>query len=350
MTPPSYDSFFRAVRKGEIPSVIYLHGPEDVLKEEAIAEILDRVLDPSLRDFNLDQRSATTLDAEGAETLCQSLPMMAERRVAIIRDVEAWAKRAKAKSTVLKYLERPAPETVLILVQGSGEDAVDPDLAAKAVSVAAHPLSTERAKRWLLMHAGRLQVQLDDQAADHLVKVADGSLSVLRAELEKVAGLADGGPLTLERVASLLGIRHGETQYDWRDAVLEDRTAVAIGMLSTILGQAGQSGVALVSLLGTGVIGIGLARAHFDRGVRGPSLVQAVKSSLFRARPARLSYDAAAGHWSRLAPSWPKARIDRALRALVAADERLKTTTLADERAILFDLVMELSVRWQAAA
>jgi len=113
----SFDAFFRALRKEEIPGAIYLYGPEDVLKEEVISELLDRVLDPALRDFNLDVRSAATLDPEQAETLCHTLPMMANRRVVIIRDVESWGQRARAKATVLRFLDRPAPETVLVLVQ-----------------------------------------------------------------------------------------------------------------------------------------------------------------------------------------------------------------------------------------
>lgn len=350
MATLTFDTFFRALRKGDIPSAIYLHGPEDVLKEEAVAEILGQVLDPSLRDFNYDQRSAASLTPEDAETVCNTLPMMANRRVAVIREVEAWAKRAKAKSVVLKYLERPADETVLVLVQGPGDEDVDADLAAKATTVTASPLPPERAQKWLLLHAGRLGVDLDEAAATHMVQLTDGSLAALRSEIEKLAGLAGKERLSVERVSEFLGVRHGETQYDWRDAVLNGETGKALLMLPRILAQTGVSGVSLTTLLGTSIIGVGLARAHLDRGSRGASLPQAVRSSLFRARPARVSYDAAAAQWSRLAPSWPARRIDRALSALLKADERLKSTTVADEGAVLVDLVMELSLAWQSAA
>lgn len=350
MATQLFDPFFKALRKGEIPAAIYLHGPEEVLKEEAIAEILDRVLDPSLRDFNFDQRSAATLTPEDAEAICNTLPMMSDRRVAIIRDVEAWTKRAKAKSVVLKYLDRPASETVLLLIQGSGEPEIDDELAARTTSISAAPLPLERAKKWLVMHATRIGLTVEDAAADHMVRVTDGSLATLRSELDKLAGLAGSEPMTLERVSAYLGIWHGDTQYDWRDAVLEGETAKAVTILPRILAQPGVGGVSLVTLLGTSIAGLGLARAHFDRGTRGGSLGQSVKNSLFRARPARVSYDAAAAQWSRLAPRWPRRRLERALGALVKADERLKSTTVADERAILFDLVMELSVPWQAAA
>src|SRR5438046_8787451 len=105
-----FDTFFKALRRGEVPPALYFHGEEDVLKEEAVRELLDRVLDPGLRDFNLDQRSAAELDAEGVETVCHTLPMMADRRVVIVRDVAAWSRRAKAKGEMHRDLEKPAPE------------------------------------------------------------------------------------------------------------------------------------------------------------------------------------------------------------------------------------------------
>lgn len=341
MPSVSFDSFFRGVRKGEIPGAVYLYGPEDVLKDEVVAEILDRVLDPSLRDFNLDVRSAQTLDPEQAETLCNTLPMMADRRVVIIRDIETWNRRARAKKAVLGYLDRPVPETVLVLVQGAGEPGADKDLTSRMTAVEAPHLPPDRARRWLDLEAERSGVELADDAADHLIRVAQAELGIVKIELAKLAGIAAGQPLTVELVADLLGVRHGETQYDWRDLVLNGDTVRAIAVLPHVLAQSGVGGVSLVMLLGTSLVGLGLARAHYERGARGGRLVQAVKGSLFRARPARVSYDAAAREWSQLAPAWPRRRIDQAVRSTLRADQRLKSTTVSDERGILIDLLLD---------
>jgi len=347
----TFDSFFKGLRKGEIPNAIYLHGAEDVLKEEAVLEIVTRTLEPSLKDFNFDQRSAAGLDPEGAETLCQSLPMMADRRVAIIRDVEEWNKRAKAKTTVLKYLERPAAETILILIQGSGEAEIDSDLAARTVTVAADPLPEDRAQRWLLLQAERNGVVLEERAAQHMVRATGGSLSSLRSELEKLIGLGGAEPLSLERVSEFLGIRHGETAADWCDVVLASKPGDAVTILPHLLAQPKISAVSLVTMLGTNVVGIGLARSLYDRGTRGGALAAAIKPILYRTRPStRMTYDEAAATWSRMAPTWSLPRIESALAALRRADERCKNTTVSDEQAILFDLVMELTLPWQAAS
>ncbi|MEO8450017.1 MAG: DNA polymerase III subunit delta [Gemmatimonadota bacterium] len=346
-----FDTAFKAIRKGDLPRALYLYGAEEVLKEELVAEVLSRALDPALKDFNLDLRSATVMDPEEVETLCYTLPMMSDRRVAVVRDVEAWNKRTKAKAQVVKYLTgKPAPETVLILWQGGADPDPDPELVRCTTAVAAEPLSPERARKWLQMKATELGLELSPEAAIHLARVTEGSLGAIRTELAKFSGLVPDGVLSLEQVGQLLGIRHGETQYDWREAVLANEPARAVAMLPYVLSQSGVSGVSLVILLGTGLVGLGLARAHFDRGLRGSQLTAAVKSSLIRARPPRMSYDAAAAEWSRHAPEWTAARVRAALEAARAADERLKTTTLGDERAILTDLVMQICLLRQRAA
>ena len=119
MPTQTYDALLRSLAKGELAPVYYLYGPQDILKDEAVQAILDRALDPGLRDFNLDQRAAGQLDPESIFALCTTLPMMADRRVVVMRELEGWKRKPKTRAAFLKYLERPAPETVVILVQGS---------------------------------------------------------------------------------------------------------------------------------------------------------------------------------------------------------------------------------------
>src|ERR1041384_2099291 len=135
MPKESFETFSRLVRSGEIPPAVYLYGEEDGPREEAVRAIVDRVVDPGLRDFNYDQRSAGQLDPDAVETLCNTPPMMADRRVVVIREGEAWNKRARGRAAMLRYLEKPSPETVVVLVQGAAwredprdRNEPDPDL------------------------------------------------------------------------------------------------------------------------------------------------------------------------------------------------------------------------------
>ncbi len=350
-----FDAFSRQIKGGDIPPAIYLYGDEDVLKDEAVRAILDAVVDPGLRDFNYDVRSAAQLDPDHVEALCTTLPMMAERRLVVIRDVEAWTKRARAKAAVLHYLARPAAETVLILVQGASrrEDErsdADSDLAGLACAVDVARCTPKLAERWVLKRAEERGVRLEPAAAAHLVKAVDADLGAARSELDKLAGLGGTTPVTLDQLTALLGIRHGETQADWCDAILDDHPAQAAGILPHLLDQSGVSGVGLLTQLGTHLVGLGLARALYDRGQRGAGLERAVFDAIIRARPARLDYRGAAARWSRAAEAWPLPRVDAAIAAARQADQRLKGTTLADVRGVLIDLIMQLAYRAREAA
>ena len=59
MAAQSYGESGTLLSQGPIAPCYYFFGPVDILKDEAIAGLLDRALDPGLRDFNLDQRSAS---------------------------------------------------------------------------------------------------------------------------------------------------------------------------------------------------------------------------------------------------------------------------------------------------
>ena len=357
MPTESFDAFSKLVRSGEIPPAVYLYGEEDVLKDEAVRAILDRLVEPGLRDFNVDQRGAGQLDPEAVETLCNTLPMMADRRVVIIREVEAWNKRARGKAALLHYLEKPAPETVVVLVQGAAprddernRNDPDADLARVTCAVEVGRYGPKLAEKWLLRRAAEREVSFEPDALEHFARVIDGDLGLARAELDKLAGLGGGVPVTLAQVTALLGVRHGETPADWCDAVLNDETARAAEVLPHLLAQPGVSGVGLVTMLGAQLIGLGLARAQYDRGARGGALQRAVFDGLLRARPPRLDYRAAAERWSRLAERWPVERVDGALAAALRADRRLKETSLADDRGVLLDLVMQVAARAEVAA
>jgi DNA polymerase-3 subunit delta len=351
MPAHTLDALLRSLPKGELAPVYYLHGPEDVLKDEAVQAILERALEPGLRDFNFDQRSAGQLDPEAIFSLCTTLPMMAERRVVVLRDVEGWKRKPKTRAAFLKYLERPSAETVVILVQGAAEDAEDKELVRGAYAVACEPLPAERAKRWLLRRAGKLGVALEDAAADHLLAATGSDLGALSAELQKLASLPGGAPLTTEQVGALVGIRHGETIYDWRDAVLDGAAGRATAMIGPLLDQPGVTAVKLVTLLGTTLVGVALARAHYDRRVRGAALERLVLERLRQLRLFGLpDWKAESARWAGWAAAWPASRLRQALRAARDADQAIKNTTISDERGILTDLVLGLCVRRAEAA
>src|SRR5687768_13030367 len=102
-----------ALQDKQFAPAYYLHGEDEYLKEDALRHLLDAAIDPATRDFNLDQRRGADLEAESLASLLAMPPMMAERRVVVVRDVTALKKDARV--ALDNYLSAPAPDLLLIM-------------------------------------------------------------------------------------------------------------------------------------------------------------------------------------------------------------------------------------------
>ena len=340
------DALLRGLKKKGAPPapdpVYLLHGDEEVLKDEAIRALLDAAVG-SNRDFNLDVRYAADLTPESFHALVNTPPMLADRRAVVVRGVEQLGKRkTKLRDEVIRYLTDPNPTTVLVLVVAAGEEP-DAELARGSTAVLLEPLAADRVPRWLQHHASTLGVTLAPDAAELLLNAVGNDLSTLARELEKLASLAAGAgrAVTPDDVTSLVGVRRGETIYDLVHAAMERRVARAAQLVDPVLEQAGMSGVKILSLLGTHLVGTAVARAERDRGAPAPRLPDLVLRQLLAARPYGLrGYKEEAAHWSRWSDLWSAAELRNALRAALAADNALKTATVSDDRGIVTQLVL----------
>lgn len=348
----TYERLVSALGKGELAPVYYFHGAEDILKDEAATRVLDAALDPSSRDFNFEQRSAGQLDPEAFHTLLNTLPMMANRRVVFLRDLELLAKKPKLREVLLRYLDRPGEDTLLVIVQGAGTGdralAADEEIARRAVTVEFRSLTTEEAAAWLSGQAIRRGVRFEPEARDHLLAVTGGELAHLCSELDKLGSLDSSVSVTLAQVEALVGVRHGETPFDWRDAVLGGDARQALTLLRPVLQLSGVTGVSLVMLLGIGLTGLSLARAHLDRKTPPADISSRLYDALKYSRlPGALvgEWKRSVNNWMKWAPAWSQSRIQQALRAALAADTVLKSTRISDEAGVLTDLVLEIGGR-----
>lgn len=348
----SYDDLLRTLGRGELAPVYYLHGSEDILKEEGVRAIIDKALEPHERDFNLDVRTAGALDPEALHALVNTLPMMAARRCVVIREIEAWRKKAGPREVLLKYLANPSTDTVLVLQESAPNEEKERDwkpddaIADRAWSVDVAELEPDRVPKWVNHHARRLGITFGEGAVEHLAAACGYSLGTLRSELEKLAGLAGDGPLSREQVGDLVGVRHGETLDDWVDAVLSDQTPRALELTARVLDQSGMTGVKMITTLGTGLIGLQLARGLYDKGSRGPSLERVIFERFLKVRPFGLGdWKALARNWSRWAETWPAARLRGALRITLEADTALKGIRVSDDLGVITSVVLRVAGR-----
>jgi DNA polymerase III subunit delta len=346
----TFDALLRSLKRSPPDPAYYLHGNEDVLKDEAIRALLDRAVEPGARDFNVDQRGAAALDPEAFHTLVNTPPMLAERRAVIIRGMEDVKKTSALYKEIVRYLAAPNPTTVLILTQGAGEDP-DGVIVKQTTSVVVEPLPPDRVARWMARRMGELGLVLEPEAGALLLEAVGHDLGFLAQELNKLAALTGGRPATRSDVAALVGVRRGETLSALVEAALTRRSPAAARLVDSVLEQPGMSGVRMVTALGTALIGTALARAELDRGVSRARLPDVLFRHILAARPFGLgNWKEEAARWARWAEGWPPVLLQHALRRTLAADCALKSSTVSDDRAIVTELLLLWVVPQREAA
>jgi DNA polymerase-3 subunit delta len=332
----------RAMQDGSFEPVYYFHGEDDFLKDEATRRLVERAVDPATRDFNLELRRGGDLACETLDALLGMPPMMAERRVIVIRDVGALKKDARA--ALDRYLKRPAPDTIVVLVSVGAAGKPDKGILESATAVAFDLLTPEQVPQWITQRASELGAAISWPAALLLQQAVGNDLPQLHSELDKLVSYRRGADIDEAAVADVVGVRRGETLSDLLDRVAQRDAAGALGIVPHVLTQSKTTAVSIVMALSTQMLALAWGRALRDRGIPAGRLegeffgLLKESSSSYTGRP----WGEAARAWARTVDRWSAPALDRALAALLAADCALKESRLSSDEQVLSSLVLAL--------
>lgn len=191
------------------PPICVVCGPEAFLKQEAIEEITREVLGGADRSLSLNEYDGTSAGLVLADVLddVRTLPFLAERRLVIVRDADAFITRYREELET--YLDDPSPNGVLLLECKSfpGTTRLYKRVAACGKVIKCETIKPRMLPAWLTERAIKNHgAQIDQRAASLLVDLAGDDLGILDGELEKLAlYVGDRKHITAADVEALVG-------------------------------------------------------------------------------------------------------------------------------------------------
>lgn len=340
MTRDALQAFRKSIEQKRFDCVYYFHGEEDFRKEAALRAFIIQAVEEGTRDFNLDQISGAGLAGASLGSLLSLPPVLAQRRVVILRDVGALKKDAR---TVLEqYLRKPADDLVLVLVSPAGEK---PDAALQQLSTNLDfaILDQPRLVAWMMEHAAEAHdARLSAEAADLLYATAGRDLSALAAEIDKCVSYG-GREIDRKAVEDVVGVRHGETLGDLLGAVARRQAGEALRLVPIVLAQPKNGLVPVLNALGTQLMGIGAALAARASGASDGAVRNRLWELLKASAPNTGGpWGEAVDRWARSLPLWSEAAVRAGLRVLLATDRAFKDSRIASEEQLLTNVVLEL--------
>ncbi len=255
MPPLAPAALFEQSAAGELQPVYVLRGEDEAAKDQIVNRLID-TLDEDLRPFNLLLLSAvdaTTADGRAKvveEVLgaARTLPMMAPRRLVIVRDadrilfpkrrgaaeeeedgdrdgdVPSAGKGETAEAELESYVKNPEPLTTLVLVCRTWDDRrriAKLLVARSAIVTCGSPETEAEATSWVMRHAKAVGVNVGQPAARELVDRTGLDITALRQNLERVSLYAHGAPVvTADHVREVIPPSAASANMEWKAMLL----------------------------------------------------------------------------------------------------------------------------------
>lgn len=241
-------------RSGQLLPVYVVVGEERYLRRQFVDALKTEVMRGGIAGLNEDEWTAAEVDAAKVVAVAKTMPMLSRCRYVCVTEVERWeGKKDKddGASALERYLDAPAPSTVLVLCAEKLQAKSKLLTAAKKLGglVTCDALSKRDLPAWLSEAAKARSCNIDPSATDLIVEVVGSDLSVLGDLVERLCLFLGGkGTITEETVETLIPVVRPSTVWELVEAVAERNISRALGSLSKIYDPADR-GLGIVSVL-----------------------------------------------------------------------------------------------------
>jgi len=321
------DSLKDNLKLNKLSNLYYFYGKEVFLVKHYTDNVRQKFA-PDLDEFNLVKFTGLS-DFDSLEEAIETLPVFAEKKVVIINDLNAEKLDADTLDRITALLA-DIPEYCAVIISITG---FEPGKNAKTKKLLAciethgvicdfEPLSKAKAAEQIIKKASRSGCIISRSDAEYLYDLTLGSLTLIGAEVEKLASYAGkGGTITKEAIDFLTPRLTETSVYELASALTAKRANTAFRILDDLMAQNVQAVVILGSLSGAFV---DFYRARLGKDYRQQSAKVA----------ADFNYPKNRAWLMGKVPSADISYIKKCISLLYRADIKLKSTTLNDRTVI----------------
>lgn len=246
----------KQIAAGDLAPVYLVLGDDEIEKAE-VADAFEQAVEEGLRAFNVERVDGAEATLRQVVEAAAILPMMAARRIVIVRRAErCLAPKRESRATAAdlaafeEYLANPYPHAVLVLV-AAGVDRrrrTTARLLEAATQVAGDTLaSVPDAERWVRRRVAAAGRSIEPAAARFVAARAGPDLPRLRGEVDRLLLFVGDEPAVgLEDARMVAGPAAAHDDWAVARAIERGQAAAALRELALIV----ESGAAPYMVLG----------------------------------------------------------------------------------------------------
>lgn len=244
-----YQDFIKNLLSGKIFPVYFFYGDETYLIDEGVGKIEKKFVTKNSASFNRDVFYGEESDASQIVNTALSVPMLAPKRVVIVKNFHRLSQ--PGKELILKYCQRPSPQTVMIIISNSVDfrKKVYAGFQKSAELVECKNLYENQIPIYIQQFARDRGKSIHPRAIQLVQSKMGNSLQAMINETEKLIHFVrDKNEITVEDVEELVGISRDYNVFQLWDSLGQKDLTKSLFILKQMI-ETGESPVYLVSSL-----------------------------------------------------------------------------------------------------
>lgn len=183
---PTIDDVIKGAN-ASLDAVYVLHGSERLLIERAVDAIRAAVDSTGAPGFNVDLFDGKGLEAAAVVSAAQTLPMMADRRLVLVRHVDAMTPTEQAN--LASYVEDPGETTCLVLTAEKldGRGKLVKAAKKRGALIEGKPLRGRELREFVRSEAAARDHSIAPQAVEALIEAVGEDLAAIDDALERLS-------------------------------------------------------------------------------------------------------------------------------------------------------------------
>lgn len=263
--------FYRDLEKGQTAPLYFLFGEEPYLLNQSVERFKYAVLTEGAVDFNYSLFYASDADVVVVRDAVETLPMMAARRLVILKEAQELTDKEWAELEPL--FESPVDSTVFVILASRVDKRKKQIrlLLDKADCVEFKKPYENQIPSWINYIAQSLGLTISNDAILLLHKLVGHHLTEIEGELKKLGEYVGERRIEMADVAQVVSRSKEENVFDFTKAIGENDRVKALELLVHLLDQ-GQNEIGIVSLVARHVRILLTLKRGMEEGLHGAKL------------------------------------------------------------------------------
>ncbi len=248
------------------------YGEESYLRAYYLDALRKALIPAGAGSFNYHRVEGKDVTVQSLAEMAEAMPMMAERTMIQVTDLDLFKLGAEQRSDLIALLEDLPPYCCLVFVYDTVEYKPDRTMKKLCKAIDGHvevvefrPQDSRHLEEWIRRRFQALGKEIDRQTAEHLVFTCGELMTGLISEIEKIGAYAKGKAVTTADIDAVADPVLSAEVFRLSDAVLRGERGKAARTLGDLL-KMQQEPIAILAALGSQLRKLYTARLAVEGG------------------------------------------------------------------------------------